>query len=191
MQNQNPLIWPIYDLLTEQPTGWKIHSIAQALADKGLFSEISGSYEQKLFKKNFLVMNALYQLQSIMFAEHSLTIESINLSLETRKPTSEQTATPECFDPLREYYLDWCNLEVSDCEVKLLLDSFWQGYSAQCICTDAERDKALAILGLDKSASKKEIKARWKQLALEWHPDRSQGDAARFRDLNWSWQVLR
>jgi len=46
------------------------------------------------------------------------------------------------------------------------------------------------ILGVEKSASKEEIKRAFRKLAHKYHPDKSGGDEARFKEANEAYQVL-
>ena len=48
-------------------------------------------------------------------------------------------------------------------------------------------------LGVNKSASQDEIKSAYRKLAMQYHPDRNQGDASaeeKFKDINEAYQVL-
>lgn len=59
---------------------------------------------------------------------------------------------------------------------------------------DREREAAYATLGLDETASEDEIKARYRRLAKESHPDRNPGDSAaeeRFIRITAAYEVLR
>lgn len=46
------------------------------------------------------------------------------------------------------------------------------------------------ILGVEKNASAEEIKKAFKRLALQYHPDRPDGNEAKFKEINEAYQVL-
>ena len=46
------------------------------------------------------------------------------------------------------------------------------------------------ILGIDKSASKDEIKRTYRELAQKYHPDKKGGDEKKFKEINEAYQVL-
>jgi len=46
------------------------------------------------------------------------------------------------------------------------------------------------ILGVSKQATPDQIKKQYRKLSLEFHPDRPNGDAARFREINEAYEVL-
>lgn len=46
------------------------------------------------------------------------------------------------------------------------------------------------ILGVNKSASKEEIKKAFYKLAHKYHPDKKDGDASKFKEVNEAYQVL-
>ena len=50
--------------------------------------------------------------------------------------------------------------------------------------------QALKTLGLPQDANVKTVKARWRRLSLDHHPDRG-GDAALFKKLSAAWAVLK
>ena len=46
------------------------------------------------------------------------------------------------------------------------------------------------ILGVDKNASKDEVKKAFYKLASKYHPDKKGGDEAKFKEVNEAYQVL-
>jgi len=46
------------------------------------------------------------------------------------------------------------------------------------------------ILGIDKNASKDEIKQAYRKLAHQYHPDKKGGDEKKFKEINEAYQVL-
>ncbi|MEI8644050.1 DNA-J related domain-containing protein [Pseudoalteromonas sp. Hal040] len=121
----NPLIDEIFYLLLEQPT-WKVHTLASALSESGKIEPLDADPQKDLFKRNFLVMNGLYQLQTQLAPEQQLQIASLHIEL-----VSKQTGNAlESHDPLRDYYLDWQNFDTSSEEIDALLTDFWQRFSS-------------------------------------------------------------
>lgn len=64
---ENPLLWPILEVLRKKPTGWKVHILAAHLSEKELMPVLDSRPDKDLFKRNFLIMNALYQLQETLY----------------------------------------------------------------------------------------------------------------------------
>ncbi len=188
---ENPLVWPIYEVLKRQPDNWKVHTLAGELQQQGLVATLDECSEKDLFKRNYLMMNALYQLQALLYPEKWLQVQAMDIQLTY--------VTSECRidsnDPLREYYMDWSHYEAEEGEVKRLLNEFWQRYSRYIgkakETTIEGRQHALQLFDLDADASSQAIRKRWRVLALKWHPDRESGDAETFRVLCEAWNVLR
>ena len=44
------------------------------------------------------------------------------------------------------------------------------------------------ILGVDKNASQEDIQKAFRKLAHKYHPDKKDGDAARFKEINEAYQ---
>lgn len=190
---ENPLLWPIMEVLKKQPRGWKVHTLATHLNDLGLVPILDPKPEKDLFKKNFLIMNALYQLQETLFPESWLQVQAMDIELmHGRYYASGHAIDTE--DPLRDYYVHWENYEAEEGEVKRLLNEFWTRYrkfvGGEDI-GDMDRGKALSLFELPVDASPAEIRKRWRKLALRWHPDREAGNSAQFRILCEAWNVLR
>ena len=189
---ENPLLWPILDILRKQPSNWKVHTLAHELSQKGYIQQLDESPDKDLFKRNFLLMNALYQLQETLYPDGWLQVEAMNIVLMSAIEASRHSVDTN--DPLREYYLDWKNYEADEGEVRRLLNEFWsryQRYIGGSSSSDLDRAKALSLFELSADATKVEIRKQWRKLALRWHPDRDNGDSERFRVLCDAWNVLR
>ncbi|EKO3868393.1 DnaJ domain-containing protein [Vibrio harveyi] len=189
---ENPLLWSILDILRKQPSNWKVHTLAHELSQKGYIQQLDESPDKDLFKRNFLLMNALYQLQETLYPDGWLQVEAMNIVLMSAIEASRHSVDTN--DPLREYYLDWKNYEADEGEVRRLLNDFWsryQRYIGGNVSDDLDRSKALHLFELDADATRTEIRRQWRKLALRWHPDRENGNADRFRVLCNAWNVLR
>ncbi|MDW6093952.1 DNA-J related domain-containing protein [Vibrio rhizosphaerae] len=192
-QMENPLIWPILEVLKRECSGWKVHTLSTRLSELGYVPELDSSPGKDIFKRNFLIMNALYQLQEMLYPERWLQVEAMDIEL--RLVSSHVAYFIDQADPLRMYYTDWSNYEASEGEVKRLLNEFWSRYR-QYIgqddnVTDMDRARALRLFELPVDASDTEIRKTWRKLALRWHPDRDNGDSERFRTLCEAWHILR
>ncbi|SNX50310.1 Chaperone protein DnaJ [Vibrio thalassae] len=148
------------------------------------------SPEKDLFKRNFLLMNALFQLQELLLPEQWLQVEAMDIQLLPYNPREHQIIDS---DPLREYYLDWSHYEAEVGEVRRLLEDFWQRYAyfVGASKVTVSRTTALKSFGLNEWATQKEIRQAWRRLALRWHPDREGGDAEKFRNCCEAWSLLK
>lgn len=189
---ENPLLWPILEVLKKQPSGWKVHTLAAHLGDVDLVPVLDPVAEKDLFKRNFLIMNALYQLQEMLYPKQWLQVEAMDIVLMPNFQHASHIIDAE--EPLRDYYTSWEHYDASEGEVKRLLNEFWTRYR-RFVGGDElqsmERHEALRLFELTTDASASEIRKTWRKLALRWHPDRDNGDAERFRVLCAAWNVLR
>jgi len=192
----NPLIWPVYGLLQQNPKSWKLNELYAELQRRGLMSQLAEDPQRQLFKMNFLLMNALYQLRELLDTTQQLMISVLDIRLLTLDAANraEPQTIADC-DRLGEYYLNWKNFEVSGSEVDALLSSFWRTFRQQHgVGPDSGgmgRQQALALFGLDESAGPSRIRQQWRRLAFRWHPDRAGGDEEKFKALCNAWQSLR
>lgn len=189
---ENPLLWPIMEVLKQKPSGWKVHTLATHLNELGFVPVLDQIPEKELFKKNFLIMNALYQLQETLYPDNWLQVQAMDIELMCGRYHGSTHAI-DYQDPLREYYIDWSNYEAEEGEVKRLLNEFWNRYKKYVggVETDMDRSHALSLFELPLDASPEEIRKQWRRLALRWHPDRDQGNTAQFQRLCEAWHVLR
>lgn len=189
---ENPLLWPILEVLKAQPHGWKVHTLASHLIELDLMPVLDSLPEKDLFKRNFLIMNALYQLQETLYPQQWLQVEAMNIELTYRFRHTECDLDPH--EPLREYYSDWQHYEAEEGEVKRLLNEFWTRYQkfvGSEPINNLDKAKALRLFDLPLDATPAEIRKQWRKLALKWHPDRANGDSEQFRILCSAWHVLR
>ncbi len=189
---ENPLLWPMLEELKKQPSGWKVHTLASHLSELGYIPILDDSPEKDLFKKNFLIMNALYQLQETLYPDNWLQVEA--MSIELMSGTQSHLHEIDLNDPLRDYYTHWINYEANEGEVKRLLNEFWTRYRQSVGSTngsDMDREKALRLFELSHDSTQIQIRKKWRRLALKWHPDREHGNAERFRVLCEAWNILR
>ncbi|MDP5252990.1 MULTISPECIES: DNA-J related domain-containing protein [unclassified Vibrio] len=188
---ENPLLWPLWEVLKNQPDGWKVHTLAAHLTQQQVMPTLDDSEYKDLFKRNFLIMNALYQLQESLWPEQWLQVEAMNIVLFHTIPSH---CAPQADDPLKAYYLDWQHYQAEEGEIRRLLDQFWtryQGYLGHDSALELSTAQALALFELPEDASAATIRRQWRRLAMRWHPDRPNGDSERFRALCSAWQILR
>ncbi|MAD02601.1 MAG: molecular chaperone DnaJ [Pseudoalteromonas sp.] len=187
----NPLIDEIFYLLLEQPV-WKVHTLTSALSESGKIEQLDNDLQKDLFKRNFLVMNALYQLQTQLAPEQQLQIASLHIEL-----VNEQISNAlENHDPLRDYYLDWQNYDTTSDEIDAMLTDFWQrfsSYSPKRVILSLSQQQLLELQQawqLPTDFSEKQLQKRWRQLALKHHPDR-QGCAIEFKKIQLEYEQLK
>ncbi|AXV63926.1 molecular chaperone DnaJ [Pseudoalteromonas lipolytica] len=186
----NPLIDEIFYLLLRQST-WKVHTLASALGETNYLKQLDEDPQKNLFKRNFLIMNGLYQLQAQLAPTQRLEIASLHIELIDTCPTDR----PEKDDPLRAYYLDWQNYDTSRDAIDALLDQFWQRFSTHnrfCL-TQVSAEQLYPIIQhwqLPADYSYRELQKRWRQLALKYHPDR-QGSATKFKKIRQEYEQLK
>lgn len=192
----NPLTAPIARILRASPHGLSEYELLSQLQFEGLDLEqgLADDANLLLFRKHFLVMNALYQLQPVLWEEGlALSISALKIELQPVEPhgcagnSDGRTGLP---DPageqaIREYYLDWREFDQSSSDsVQQLLESFWQRYFA-----DDQQLDALAVLGLGDDCSWQQIRASYRRLAAQHHPDRG-GDSEQFRRVREAYELL-
>ncbi|GMQ48689.1 DNA-J related domain-containing protein [Vibrio sp. 10N] len=189
-QAENPLLWSVLNVFERQSESLQIHKLFSLLAEKDLIPTLDDSAEKDLFKRNFLLMNALYQLQDILIPEKWLQVEAMDIRLMPFNPSQHAVFSD---DPLREYYLDWSHYEADNREVKRLLAEFWTRYQKHVGVQEVtmSQRQALDCFDLDETATQKEIRQAWRRLALKWHPDRVGGDSEKFRVYCEAWSILK
>jgi DnaJ-domain-containing protein 1 len=189
---KNPLVGPILTILKNNPNGISEFDILKALKERlPEFSQLAEDNNLLLFRQHFLIMNALYQLQSSLWQEDNLTLSisamRIHLVKAEHIQLSDSTTLSDSVDAkLAAYYLDWEEYEKTDVEeVSRLLNSFYKGISLS-----GDRDSALKTLQIQgNNPTKSVIKQQYRKLAQQHHPDRG-GDQDLFIDLRQAYEYL-
>jgi len=189
---ENPLIWPILALIEASEESSQIHHLAIELQKNGLLEKLDKDPNKDLFKRNFLLMNALYQLQAILLPDQWLQVEAMNIQLSEYPPENTEQALDQT-SALRSYYLDWQHFETKPDDIEAMLTGFWQRYhqTISPSINTIDKSNALQIFGLGTQATEQQIRKKWRQLALELHPDRATGDKDKFLKACEAWQVLK
>lgn len=185
---KNPLIVPILARLKSVDEPVSEYELLKYLeGQEGLFEHLPDNQSLALFQRHFLVMNALYSLQQILWEQGvylsvsalSIVCQPVNVKEEGALIRDEGEAR------LRDYYTDWANFEsTSEQDIDALLNSFWHRYLAQ-----EQQSDALSVLGLAAGASWEEIKRAYRHLASEHHPDRG-GETATFIAVRQAYEIL-
>lgn len=196
VKQDNPLVWPLLSVLQDSRQHWKVHCLATELKKHQLLLSLDDDPEQDLFKRNFLLMNALFQLQQILLPAQWLQVQAMDIHISATVPGDIEIELAQDA-VLRQYYLDWTNYDISTFVIREMLAQFWHRYeqhigaNASPINSNLEKITALKIFELELNASDKDVRQQWRRLALRWHPDRHTGDAAKFRQVCEAWQILR
>lgn len=190
---RNPLIPDILALLKAHSAGLSEYDLLKALKHKhAILKQLADDPNLLLFRQHFLIMNALYQLQTSLWQEEQLILDicslRIRLLYNNERTLSESTTLANSGDAkLAAYYLDWEEYVKTDKDdVERLLDSFFHG-----ILSQDERKEALKTLELDANLldDKEAIKQQYRRLAHQAHPDHG-GDTEHFISLRHAYECL-
>jgi len=158
------------------------------------------SLEIILFRKNFIVMNALYQIQAdIKHTGYSLYISSLKILLYSNVPSKNDLSIIDIQQAMRvdeslsEYYLNWDNYDTANQQsVDYLLNSFWKKFQkyTQFNSNQDKRSCALQILGVESAASWNDIQQAYRQKIALCHPDKG-GTSHQFIEIREAFQFLK
>ena len=186
----NPLIDEIFELIISGQV-WQVHTLASKLKDQGKISTLDSSPERDLFKRNFLIMNALYQLQQQLLPQQHLRVSTLHIELVNESANSRLQISGS----LRDYYLDWQNFETSSADIDELLNQFWQRFGhikqPQTQLNSEQRTTLLRRWKLADDCTIRDVQKRWRQLAIKHHPDKAAGDAEQFKILKNEYEQLK
>ncbi len=185
----NPLIIPILEILKTATGKIAEYDIICRLEEQGMvFAADNDTYNVAMFKKHFMIMNALYLLQQDLSEEGCyLKISALDISIEPPGlSTNQQLLMAAAEHNIRDYYLDWRHFDnTSEDEVNELLSNFWKKYYAH-----DKQGEALVALGLNPDAGWDCVKRAYRCLAAEHHPDKG-GNDARFIEIREAYEVLK
>ena len=185
----NPLVIPVLELLKSSNTAVRLLDIVSHLENEHVFQSFSSlSPEIKAFRKNFLVMNALYYLQrDLLDTGFLLSISAVAIKIEPLLDSSSIKSLAASGDEkLADYYLDWTNYyESGQQDIENLLNGFWDKYFAL-----DKRNNALQFLGLASESDWGDVQISYRRLAKKYHPDMG-GNASDFIKLREAYELLR
>lgn len=221
MYSDNPLCLIVLSILKDTKESISLYALMKGIEKAGysLVDNITGSRgadhsatvssdgsgksalsnELILFRKNFVVMNALYQIKKdLKGSGFNLYISSLSIVLVSEEHeeglnlpalTEEDILSDEA---LSQYYLDWCNYDASnEGLVEELLSSFWNYFTKYDNLHNGEdkRSYALETLGLESSASWENIKQAYRTKIATSHPDKG-GTSTQFIEIREAYQIL-
>lgn len=203
MHNENPLVLDVFNILSDTDKSISLYQLMRILEAHGyelVKAEANESSDLLLFKKNFIVMNALYQLKhDLLDSGVSLRITSLEIKLEAECLQYDAGMQIKSSDDisadmaLSDFYLNWGNYYLTDEKgVEELLNGFWNSYSRynklQNRCD--KRLDSLHTLGLKSTASWKDIQQTYRQLVSVYHPDKG-GNSPKFIKIREAYLILK
>lgn len=182
----NPLLPLILDILKSTAGPLTEHQLMGRL--QHALAELAGTDTGSLglFRRHFLVMNALYQLQQdLTDTAYALLLSPLSIELQPTKNSRESLPGPDGGAALKDYYLDWRHFDnTTSADVEALLSGFWQRYVA-----DDKQAAAYQQLQLEPGADWRAVQKNYRRLAAAAHPDRG-GSSEDFISLRQAYEVL-
>ncbi|HED33279.1 MAG TPA: hypothetical protein ENJ08_03555 [Gammaproteobacteria bacterium] len=205
MCSNDVLCFKVLSILKNTDIDLGLYDLMQQLESAGY--DLSGGadddFNVRVFRKNFIVMNALYQLQADLTGTgYYLFISSLKVAIlqdnasKKREMLANKEEEPENMafvESLAGYYLDWNNFNsVDKDDVDRLLKGFWTRFAKynENQCAKEQRCEALKKLGLASSADQDEIRSAYRRLVAGNHPDRG-GDSQQFIEIREAYLILK
>lgn len=161
------------------------------MEQQDLFHDLADEDELALFQKHFIVMNALYQLQSELWEGDQIFLDISSVRVRFVVSYGYQSASSAEKDltdnlALSGYYLDWENYNSTNQEqVIKMLNGFWDLYYNQ--------DKvfsAYEILDLERGEPIDSVTKQYRKLAAIHHPDKG-GKREDFIAIRQAYEVIK
>lgn len=143
-----------------------------------------------LYPVHFLVFHVLYRLRDELGQQgESVSVSPLTIKLRTNDIVAGN-GSPAKSDPLRAFYLDLSNYDLSAAAIDRMMDDFWSGHTGRRPAPDDALDAAGA-LGFDELPDSFDtVKHRFRRAVMQAHPDRG-GETARVQVLNDAFALLR
>lgn len=166
------------------------YSLLQIMVSEAVFDKDYAKTQLGLFQAHFILRHGLYRLQEEHQAQgFSLDIGMMNIIKAPSLKNETKTLVGHA-DQLRFFYEDEIYLfQATEESVASLLSDFWKAYAA-FERGQIGREDALTVLGLESNASDQQIKARYRVLAMRYHPDRG-GDGSLLQKINAAMATLK
>lgn len=111
----NPVLPQVLSELRQHPEGLSEYELMRTLEGQHAFDRLEADGLLALFRKHFIIMNALYDLQQVLWQEERRVLRISPLHIELHRSRGEHDRIRP--DPaLSEYYLDWRNFEQTTAE---------------------------------------------------------------------------
>jgi DnaJ-domain-containing protein 1 len=177
----------LLQLLQQFVDGISEYELLKQLAenDHAIVIGIDDNHSLALFQKHFRLFHVLYALRDRCWQTEIAHIEISPLRIRVLPYVPGPTHSLAEEDSLRSYYADLKLLETTtSSDVDHLIGSFWVQLGNQ-----EGRQQALAVLDLEDPVDLPAIKARYRRLAMQHHPDRG-GDRCELQRINAAMKVL-
>lgn len=204
---QPPLTEPVLQLLKNQLSSL-IHAAMpetsdQTLTEQYLMSRLGLklstdnelSPDLQRFQQHFVLYHLLYQLQTEwqVTGEGFLNIGLAKVTLlKAKLADTSLLAKGSDNTSRRDYYLNWQNFyAMSEQLLDDYLQQFWQFYSKDSVVKyQLTASQAEKLLQLTPGFSLSQLKKAYRSQALLCHPDRAEGNSAKFIQIRQAYQLL-
>ncbi len=187
--NTDPrLLDAIDQILSERTEGIREYDLIISLDERfpALYPKPDLSDKLTLFQHHFYLKHCLYVLQRQYYEGGLWTLDIDSITIIKRPIRQHETALPDQFDSVRDYYLDLANLnKETQVSVENMISDFWNAMSKYQQLPDAH-----ATLGLSGKETEAEKKQQFRKLAQQHHPDKG-GDEQEFIRIQQAWQQIK
>ncbi|WXL27817.1 DNA-J related domain-containing protein [Ectopseudomonas mendocina] len=186
---QSALCDELYEHLNSAPEGLSEYRLIQLIkaGKRNNLPDLPLSDSVGLFRTHFILFNGLYHLRDLLWSKQLATLSISSLCIQLLPYQSGVNGLSEN-DPLRTYYMDLSQLDSTGAdEVEHLLRSFWLR-----LHNNEDVKAALELFELspgNEPISLGTIKARYRRLVSQHHPDRG-GSTARLQAINKAMEIL-